>query len=503
MALPNYDPRSSSNSRGTEQPTHTPETIKDPLLENTPLGVDKEPPLDELLKDAQLEHPGEPATADTPAGRTTIDEARRKGPLGWFQLLGPGLVTGASDDDPSGIGTYSQVGSQFGFGLLWTALFTFPLMIAVQELCARIALQTGVGLGVALRRKFPTALIGLSVLALLIANTFNLGADLGAVAAGGSLLTRGAIPTIWLVIPAAALVLFVQFFMTYTTLFKVFKWLTVALFAYVITVFIVHPSLTTLVVSTLVPHFEFTPEFTMALVAVLGTTISPYLFFWQASSEVDVMRAAGKATEEERRNSSQSKAELYAARVDITVGMFFSQLVMYSIIATSAAVLHAHGKTDIQTAEQAASALAPLAGPFAFVLFGVGIIGTGLLAIPILSGSAAYAIKEFFGWKGALSVKPKYRPTFYGIIALATVVGVIMNLVHLDAIKALFYSAVINGVVAPPLLVLITLLGSDRSVMGAETSGLLSRIFTWAAAALMGAAALLLIFFIATGQVHP
>ena len=255
--------------------------------------------------------------------------------------------------------------------------------------------------------------------------------------------------------------------------------------------------------ATFIPHFELTPDFTMALVAVLGTTISPYLFFWQASSEIDVMRAAGKGSETERRASKRSKAELYAARVDISVGMFFSQIVMYSIIATSAAVLHAHGKTDIQTAEQAAAALAPLAGPFAFVLFAVGIIGTGLLAIPILSGSAAYAVKEFLGIKGALSVKPQYRPTFYGIIALATIVGVAMNLVHLDAIRALFYSAVINGVVAPPLLLLITLLGSDRSVMGDETSGLVSRIGTWAATALMSAAAILLIFFLVTGKVHP
>ena len=475
------------------------ESIKDPLLAKLPVGADAEPELGDLLKEEQREEAEEPASGGTPAGRSSIDEARGAGPAGWLRLLGPGVITGASDDDPSGIGTYSQVGSQFGFGLLWTAVFTFPLMIAVQELCARIALQTGVGLGIALRRKFNTVLVGACILALVVANTINLGADLGAVGAGASLLTGNRIPPIWLLVPAAALVLFFQFFLTYQAIFKVFKWLCLVLFAYVITVFLVHPQLVQLVRATLIPHLEFSPDFAMALVAVLGTTISPYLFFWQASSEIDVMRAAGMDTEIKRRGAKLS--ELKAARLDIVVGMFFSQAVMYSIIVTSAAVLHAHGKTDVQTAEQAAAALAPLAGPFAFVLFAVGIIGTGLLAIPILSGSAAYAVKEFLGIKGALSVKPSYRPTFYGIIGVATVVGVVMNLVGMDAVKALYYSAVVNGVAAPPLLILITLLGADRAFMKQHTSGRLSQLLTWIATALMSAAALAMFYFMLRGHI--
>jgi len=474
------------------------EPIQDPLLEKLPAGADAEPELGELLKEEQRQEGELPASGDAPAGRTSVEQARREGALGYLRMLGPGLITGASDDDPSGIGTYSQVGSQFGFGLLWTALFTFPLMIAVQELCARIALQTGVGLGIALRRKFNTWLVGVCILALVVANTVNLGADLGAIGAGGSLLTRGAIPPIWLVVPAALLVLAFQFFFTYQMLFRAFKWLCLALFAYVITVFLAHPGLMQVVKATFVPHVELSADFAMALVAVLGTTISPYLFFWQASSEIDVMRAAGLDTESKRRGVKLS--ELHAARVDIVVGMLFSQIVMYSIILTSAAVLHAHGKTNIQTAQDAANALGPLAGPFAFVLFAVGIIGTGLLAVPILSASAAYAVKEFFGFKGALSVKPWYRPTFYGIIAAATVAGLLMNLIGLDTVKALFYSAVVNGVAAPPLLVLITLLGADRGVMGRHTSNWLSQALTWLAAALMGVAALTMFYFMLTGK---
>jgi Mn2+/Fe2+ NRAMP family transporter len=276
-------------------------------------------------------------------------------------------------------------------------------------------------------------------------------------------------------------------------IFKAFKYLTLALFAYVITVFLVHPNVLSVIRATFVPHVELTSDFITALVAVLGTTISPYLFFWQASSEVDEMKAAGMARESDRQGTSRK--ELQAARFDILVGMFFSQVVMYSIILTAATVLHAHGKTNVQTAQQAAEALAPLAGPFAFVLFAVGLIGTGLLAIPILSGSAAYALKEFGGFRGSLAVKPQYRPTFYGIILAATVAGVLMNYLHVDPIKALFLTAVINGMVAPPLLILIVLLGSDRKVMQERVSGWLSRGLTWAATALMSVAALALVYF--------
>jgi NRAMP (natural resistance-associated macrophage protein)-like metal ion transporter len=461
--------------------------VGDPLLRA--LHPEPEPTEEKLVKhrlDPDLAASGTPR-----AGRTTVEEARRKGILGWLQLLGPGLITGASDDDPSGIGTYSQVGSQFGFGLLWTALFTFPMMAAVQELCARIALQTGVGLGVSLRRKFPSALVGVAILGRLIANTIKIGADLGAVAAGGSLLSGNRIPGIWLVVPVALAILVLQWYATYAVIFDIFKWLTVALFAYVVTAFFVHPQLLDVVRATVLPHFEVSRDFVTALVAVLGTTISPYLFFWQASSEIDELRAAGKPIEEQR-HGVRAK-EMRAARVDIMIGMFFSQLVMYFIILTSGAVLHAHGKTGVQTATQAAAALQPLAGPFAFVVFAVGMIGSGLLAIPILSGSATYALKEFLGFKGSLIARARYRPTFYLILTAATVAGVLMNFVHLDPIRALFWTAVVNGVVAPPLLALIVLLGADRKLMGKRVSGRLSLVLGWITTAFMALAAMVMI----------
>ncbi|HEX6349063.1 MAG TPA: Nramp family divalent metal transporter [Candidatus Dormibacteraeota bacterium] len=464
--------------------------IQDPVLKKVKSGPDVEPPLQQLLKDDPAASK-QSASGGPVAGRSSATEARTGGVKGIFQLLGPGLITGASDDDPSGIGTYSQVGSQFGYGLLWTALFTFPLMAAMQELCARIALHTGVGLGIALRRKFPTVLVGICIAALFCANTINVGADLGAVAAGGALLSRGLIPEIWLVVPVALLIIGMQLFVSYGTIFKIFKWLTLALFAYVVTGVVVHPNVLVVLRSSLIPHLEFGQDFLMALVAVFGTTISPYLFFWQASSEVDEMRAAGMLTEAERQGVQMS--ELKAARFDILVGMFFSNVVMYFIILTTAAVLHAHGKTGVQTADQAAQALAPFAGQFAFVLFAAGMIGTGLLAIPILSGSAAYAVKEFFGLKGALSVKPWYRPTFYGVMVLSVVIGIAINLVHIDPIRALFITAVINGVVAPPLMVLIVILGSDREVMADKVSGRISKVLTWLATLVMSVAAVALL----------
>ncbi len=305
------------------------------------------------------------------------------------------------------------------------------------------------------------------------------------------MLTGGLIKQTWLVLPVGLLILGLQFYVSYATIFKIFKWLTLALFAYVLTAFVVHPPLGQVLYATFVPHLEFNKGFITAIVAVLGTTISPYLFFWQASSEVEEMRASGLASEASRRGVRQQ--ELRAARTDILVGMLFSNLVMYFIIMVSAAVLHAHGKTNIASAQEAASALAPIAGPFAFVLFALGMIGTGLLAIPILSGSAAYALKEFLNLPGTLAAKPRYRPTFYAIIALAVIAGIAMNFMRIDPIQALFYTAVINGLVAPPLLVLIVLLGSDRSYMKDRVSGPLSKALSWLAVVLMSVAAVALL----------
>jgi NRAMP (natural resistance-associated macrophage protein)-like metal ion transporter len=485
MTLPDRDRR---------KPEQPPDEKPDPILTALTSGSsDPEPPAEEVHKG---ETAGEAPTGTPVGGRSTIAAVTKGGPFGFLQILGPGLITGASDDDPSGIGTYSQVGSQFGYGFLWTALFTFPLMVAVQESCARIALHTGVGLGTSLRRKFPTWLVGVAIFALLVANTINVGADIGAVAAGGQLLTSGGhksggIPGVWLVVPVTALLLFLQIKATYSLIFRLFKFLTLALFAYVVGAFIAHPQLLELLKATVIPHFEFSTPFITAFVAILGTTISPYLFFWQASSEVDEMKAAGGATEEERRGIT--RRELRAARTDVVVGMAFSQVVMYSIILTTAAVLNAHHITNIRTAQDAAQALKQVAGPFAFVLFSLGIIGTGLLAIPILAASGAYAVKEFFGLRGGLADKARYRPFFYGVLALGMLGGLAMNFVGIDPIKALFATAVINGLVAPPLLILIMLLGSDHTVMGEHTSGRLSKTFGWLATAVMSSAAIALV----------
>lgn len=436
-------------------------------------------------------HVGEAATGTPQAGRSSVDEALHRGPMGVIHLLGPGLITGASDDDPSGIGTYSQAGSQFGLGTLWLAIFTFPLMIAVQEACARIALQTGVGLGTSLRRKFPSMLVGPCIMLVFCANTINVGADLGAVAAGGSLLTGSHVQPAWFVVPVALLIGVMQLRLSYSTIFRCFKYLTLALFAYVITVFIVHPQLLATVEATFIPHVEFNKDFLGIVVAILGTTISPYLFFWQSSSEVDEMKAAGATTEGERRGTSRK--ELRAARVDVAIGMLFSQLVMYCIILASGTVLHTPGHTGIATAQQAAEALKPLAGPFAFALFALGMIGTGLLAIPVLTASAAYAVKEFFGFRGGLSETPRARPTFYGLILVALLGGVLMSILNIDPIQALVVTAIINGVVAPPILVLLALLARDRRVMREHRSGPLSNALLWIATTLMGAAAAMLV----------
>jgi Mn2+/Fe2+ NRAMP family transporter len=433
-----------------------------------------------------------PASTGSPAaGRTSVDEALAQGPKGVLQLLGPGLITGASDDDPSGIGTYSQAGSQFGLGTLWLAPFTFPLMVAVQEACARIALHTGVGLGTALRRKFPTVLVGICILAVFAANTINVGADLGAVAAAGGLLSQGHVHPAWLVVPVALLIGFLQLRLPYATIFRTFKFLTLALFAYVITIFVIHPQLLETFRATVIPHVELTKSFLGIVVAILGTTISPYLFFWQASSEVEEMKAAGGHTEDQRRGTTRK--ELRAARTDVVIGMLFSQIVMYCIILTAGSVLHASGNTNVQTAQQAADALRPLAGPFAFVLFSAGMIGTGLLAIPVLTGSAAYAVKEFFGFRGSLADRAHYRPTFYGLIVVAIIGGLLMNFLNIDPIKALVVTAIINGVVAPPVLVLVALLARDRTVMGERRSGVWSNTLVWIATVLMGTAAVALI----------
>jgi Mn2+/Fe2+ NRAMP family transporter len=433
-------------------------------------------------------------SADTAApkpGRLTFAEARKQGVSGIVRLLGPGLVTGSSDDDPSAIGTYTAVGSQFGLAMLWTPLLTAPLMIAVQELCARIAHRSGLGLGVVLRRKFPAWLIGPIVFGLLVGNTVTLGADLRAVAAGGELLTGNRVPALVLIVPVAILVLSFQVFATFTAFFRVLKWLTLVLFAYVVTAVLVRPELVQLGASALIPHFQPSHEYLLALVAVLGASMTPYLYFWQASSEAEVL--TGASHEKELFDAGVDRSQLNAARLDIALGMCFAQLIVFCVMLTSGVVLNAHGQTDTETAVQAAAALRPLAGEWASVLFALGLIGTGLLAVPVLSSSATYALKEFIGFRGSLAVKARYRPAFYAVIVLATAAGVLLNFLHIEIIRALFLASVINGLLAAPLLLLVVLAGSDRKLMGEATSGRLSRTLTWTATALTGAAAIALL----------
>lgn len=394
------------------------------------------------------------------------------------KLLGPGFITGASDDDPSGIGTYAVAGASLGLQTLWTALLTFPLMSAVQNICARIGMVSGQGLAGVLRDHYPRAILYGSVLLLFGANTINVGADLGAVADAVHSITG--VQALWLIIPVAAGIVALQIFGNYRLIANIFKWLTLALFAYVIDVFIVHPDLLATLRATVVPTFSLDPAYVTTIVAILGTTISPYLFFWQSSEEVEEEIEIGRKTRSARRGASN--AELRYSAIDTNIGMGFSNLVMYFIILATAITLFKAGKTDVKSAADAAQALKPLVGDFAGILFAVGMIGAALLAIPILSGSAAYAIAEAFGWEYGLDTDWTRAKPFYGVIVVATALGVAMNFVGINPIDALFYTAVLNGIVAPPLLVVVMRAARNRKVMGRQTIGPVLTALGWLAA---------------------
>ena len=404
----------------------------------------------------------------------------------FFSELGPGLITGAADDDPSGIATYSVTGAAFGYGPLWTALFCFPLMAAVQLMCSRLGMATGRGLAAVVRRRYSRWVLWGACLLLLVANVINIAADLGGMADATRMVTG--IPAMWLTPLFAVLIVAALFLTSYRTMARVFKWLTLVLFAYVITAFLSHPDWRAVLRATFVPDMRWSREYLSVLVAILGTSISPYLFFWQAAQEVEEERAEGKNTVAKRQGATD--AELRKARTDVLVGMFFSNFVMYFIILTTAATLHAHGITKIATASQAAEALKPLAGKGAYWLFTLGLIGTGMLGVPVLAGSSAYAIAEAMSWGASLDRKPALAPKFYGVLAVAMALGVALDRVGLDAVKMLFWSAVANGVLAPPLIVLAVLLTTDRSVMGDMVSPPLLKWLGWLAAAVMTAAAL-------------
>lgn len=407
----------------------------------------------------------------------------------FFSELGPGLITGAADDDPSGISTYSVTGAAFGYQPLWTALFTFPLMAAVQIMCARLGMVTGRGLASLIRRQYPRWVLWFACALLLIANIVNIAADLGGMADVTQLLT-GVRAIYWT--PVYALLLVCLLFWTnYRTIVRIFKWLTLALFAYIGAAILAHPDWGAVLRATLIPSVQWSATFWATLVGILGTTISPYLFFWQAAQEVEEEKAEGRVTVKQREGAT--KKELLRSRNDVLTGMFFSNLVMYFIILTAAATLHAHGKTTIATAKDAAEALRPLAGAGAYWLFSLGLIGAGMLGVPVLAGSCAYAIAEAANWLGSLEVHPPLAHGFYGVIAIAMSIGLALNYAGLDAVKMLFWSAVVNGILAPPLLILVVLLTSREDIMGEHRNSPLLRCLGWACAITMIAASLLML----------
>jgi NRAMP (natural resistance-associated macrophage protein)-like metal ion transporter len=409
---------------------------------------------------------------------------KRHGFTRFFRNLGPGLITGAADDDPSGISTYSVAGAAFGYAPLWTALFSFPLMSAVQLMCARLGLVTGLGLAGVIRRRYPRWVLWGACLLLVVANVINIAADLGGMAEATTMVT-GVPGPVWVTL-YAALIGVLLFRSSYRRIAQIFKWLTLVLFAYVITAFVAHVDWVMALRSTVIPHLEWSRSFFSVLVAIFGTTISPYLFFWQAAQEVEEERAMGRNFAKRR---GATAAELRACRTDVITGMFASNAIMYFIIVTTAATLHSHGKTSIGTAPEAAEALRPLAGAGAYWLFTLGLIGTGMLAVPVLAGSCAYAVSEAAAWRGSLNRRPDRAKKFYIVLAAAMALGLALDYAGLDPIKLLFTTAVINGVLAPPLVLIIVLLTGDRSVMGDAVNSRSVAVLGWLTFIVMTAAA--------------
>jgi len=407
---------------------------------------------------------------------------RASGAKRLLRMLGPGLVTGASDDDPSGIGTYSQVGAQFGYGLLWTMLISYPLMAAIQEISARIGRVTGCGIAANLRKSYPKPLLYAVLVAVAVANIFNLGADLGAMGDATHLLVPGKVSVFVVGFGVASLISIL--FVPYSTYVKYLKWLTLSLFAYVGVILFVHVSWGNVARATLIPHVQLTKESLTALAAVLGTTISPYLFFWQASQEVEEVRN-NRGEKALKRAPAQAEAQMGRIRLDTYLGMALSNLVAFFIILTAASTLYAHGITQISTSAEAATALKPLAGRFAFALFACGIVGTGLLAVPVLAASAAYGIGEAGRWNVSLERTPKQAAPFYAVICTATILGLSLNFLHIDPVKALFWAAVVNGLVSAPLMAVIMTIASSRKVMGKFVIGPYLRSVGWIATAVM------------------
>lgn len=403
-----------------------------------------------------------------------------------LETLGPGLITGASDDDPSGIGTYAVAGARFGFVLLWTAPIAIPLMIAIQYMCAKIGLVCGRGLAGVLRGYYPRWVLYLAVSGLVIANTINAGVDIGAIASGINLLVP--LPVLSLIVPIGILILTLQFFGSYHLIVRIFKWMTLALFAYLGAAILAHPDVAAVIKSTVVPTVRMDRAFLITVVAILGTTISPYLFFWEASEEVEEEIAHGRRLLWQRQGATDS--ELRGAAWDTGIGMVMAVVIMHAIMLATAATLHQAGQTEIRSAADAAQALRPLAGNASTLLFALGLIGSGLLAVPVLTGAAAYAVSETFDWAEGLGEKPRRAKGFYAVIAASTLVGMLVNFLGINPISALFWTAVINGLLAPPLLVLVMLVVNNKEIMGERVNGSVLNILGWGTTAVMFLAAL-------------
>ncbi|MFZ6768613.1 NRAMP family divalent metal transporter [Undibacterium sp. Di26W] len=403
----------------------------------------------------------------------------------WLKKLGPGLITGAADDDPSGIATYSQAGAQFGFNMLWTVLFTYPLMVGIQVVSARIGRVSGHGLATNIRRHYPAWLLYAIVSLLLVANTINIAADVSAMGEALKLLIGGRAH--WYAVGFGIISLLLQVFVPYRRYVRLLKWLTLALLAYVATVFVVQIPWSQVIQKALMPQLSWRPEYVTTVVAVFGTTISPYLFFWQASQEVEEMEGDPVARPL-LQAPEQAAANMKRIKIDTYIGMAFSNLVAFFIILTTAVTLNLHGISEIQTSAQAAMALRPIAGEFAFMLFSAGIIGTGLLAIPVLAGSSAYAMAGAFKWKNSLERSPMNAKQFYAIIALSTVIGIVLGFTAIDPIKALYWSAVINGVISVPIMVVMMLMAARSDIMGQFVITRSLKILGWLASLMMAIA---------------
>jgi NRAMP (natural resistance-associated macrophage protein)-like metal ion transporter len=403
----------------------------------------------------------------------------------WIKKLGPGLITGAADDDPSGIATYSQAGAQFGFNMLWTVLFTYPLMVGIQLVSARIGRVSGHGLATNIRLHYPSWLLYSVVGLLLIANTINIAADVCAMGEALKLVVGG--PAQLYAVAFGVVSLLLQVFVPYRRYVRLLKWLTLTLLAYVATAFVEHIPWSQVLVSALAPRLSWKSEYITTVVAVFGTTISPYLFFWQASQEVENQLADPHA-QPLIKAPEQANANFKRIKLDTYIGMGFSNLVAFSIILTTAVTLNLHGITDIQTSAQAATALRPIAGEFAFMLFSAGIIGTGLLAIPVLAGSSAYAMAGAFKWKNSLERTPMRAKQFYGVIAISTLIGIMLNFTTIDPIKALYWSAVINGVISVPIMIVMMLMAARLDIMGRFVIRSSLKVMGWLATLIMAVA---------------